>query len=133
MIDAPGQWRVCRRVAACLFAVAALVTLGLIAATAAPPASAITITIDGRTLLGTQSQPSYKPSSVTFVQDGFTWLVTGIRWRHWNSARAVGRGTASVAGFVARATLVASGRSYCTTVGAFLYDDLSMTLGARSG
>jgi hypothetical protein len=132
MIDAPDQWRVCRRAAACLLAVAALLALGLIAATA-PTASAITITMDGRTLLGTQSQPSYKPSSVTFVQNGFTWLVTGIRWRHWNSARAVGRGTGRVGGFVASATLIASGRNFCSTVGAFLYDDLSMTLAAGRG
>ena len=107
--------------------------LGLAAATAAPVASATTISLVNRTLLGTQSHPSYKPKSVTVVQNGLTYVITGIRWRHWNSGRAVGRGRGRVGGFVARATLVATGRSYCTTVGAFVYDDLQMTLGARRG
>ena len=126
MIEPHDQRRIRRRVVASVLAV----TLGLVGATAA---SATTISLVGRTLLGTQSHPSYEPKSVTVVQSGVTYVITGIRWRHWNSGRAVGRGRGRVGGFVARATLIASGRSYCTTVGAFLYDDLQMSLGAGRG
>jgi hypothetical protein len=128
------QPRIRRLVAATPLAVAALLTLSLIGGAAAPAvASAPTIAMTGRTLLGTQSQPSYKPSSVTVVQNGVAFVITRIHWRHWDSARAVGRGTGRAGSIVGNATLVATARSYCTAVGAFVYDDLRLTLGPRRG
>jgi hypothetical protein len=38
-------------------------------------------------------QGVYRPSRIVFTQDGTFWM-TNIRWRGWNTHRAVGHGTA---------------------------------------
>jgi hypothetical protein len=118
-----------RRPAAYLLAVATAVALGVTAMTAVPAlASGPTISVSPRTLLGAPGKPRFKPKTISLSGGGSTYVITGIRWRGWNRARAVGTGTTTINGQPSVATLIASSRAYCSTIGAYLYDKLQSTL-----
>ena len=55
-------------------------------------------------------------------------MITGIRWHGWNRARATGSGRVRFHGRRTRATLIASSRAYCSTIGAYLYQRLQVRL-----
>ena len=90
-------------------------------------ASGPTISVSTRTLLGAVT-PRYKPRTVRVSEAGHSYVITGIRWHGWNGARATGSGRVRFRGRRTRATLTASSRAYCSTVGAYLYDKLQVSL-----
>jgi hypothetical protein len=117
------------RPAAHLIALATAVALCVTGIAAVPAlASGPTISVSTRTLLGAPGTPRYKPRTVRVSQAGHAYVITGIRWHGWNGASATGTGRVRFRGHRTRATLIASSRAYCSTIGAFLYDKLRVRL-----
>ncbi len=118
--------RTAPRPAAHLLAVATAVALCVTGIAAVPAlASGPTISVSTRTLLGAVT-PRYKPRTVRVSEAGHSYVITGIRWHGWNSTRATGSGRVRFRGRRIRATLTASSRAFCSTIGAYRYDKLQV-------
>jgi hypothetical protein len=117
-LSAPHLLALATAVALCVMGIAAVPAL----------ASGPTISVSTRTLLGAPGAPRYKPRTVRVSQAGHSYVITGIHWHGWNHARATGSGRVRFRGHLTRATLIASSRAYCSTIGAFLYDKLQTSL-----
>lgn len=129
MNGANDRNRAAHRPPAQLLALAAAVALCVSGIAAVPAlASGPTISVSTRTMLEASSGPRYKPHTVRVSEAGRVYVITSIRWRGWNRSHATGSGHVRFHGGRIRATLVASSRAYCSTIGAYLYEKLQVRL-----